>query len=503
MATRQAKSHDGETREQFLDRVDAQLRDEVAGGLRAVAEDVLAARDQDRAGGRRVVTEGGPRDRAGRRADAQGRLDPRRPHPRDQRRPARHPRPARRRRRRRPAGLAHRRGPRARRPRSTPPAPATTPCPTSCAWPTAASAYDAPGAKLYATPEHVHTERAMSRRRPPRRRRRDPGRGRGPLPRRSSASPGVELGVDQAAAVRGVLTSGARIETLVGPAGHRQELRRRHPRQGLVRPRAARRRAPGGCSGWPPARSPPTSSPTKASTPATSTRWLDTQDRLAQPARRSTTTATWRLRAGDLVVVDESAMTDTAALAAIHAHVDAAGAKLLLVGDHRQLAAVGAGGGDGPARPRRRPLRAHRDPPLPRGLGRAGVAAPARRRRDRAARLPPPRPPPRRRHPRRGRGLRQPRLARRHPRRAPLGARGRHQRAGRPPLRARCAPSSSASAASRSTASRSGATATTPASATSSPPAATAGSSPGTRATAAARSTARPTASPPSARTAR
>jgi AAA domain len=45
------------------------------------------------------------------------------------------------------------------------------------------------------------------------------------------------------------------------------------------------------------------------------------------------------------VVVDESAMTDTPALAAIHRYVDAAGAKLLLVGDHRQLAAVGAGGG--------------------------------------------------------------------------------------------------------------------------------------------------------------
>ena len=37
-------------------------------------------------------------------------------------------------------------------------------------------------------------------------------------------------------------------------------------------------------------------------------------------------------------------MTDTAALAAIFGHVEAAGAKLLLVGDHRQLAAVGAGG---------------------------------------------------------------------------------------------------------------------------------------------------------------
>ena len=29
----------------------------------------------------------------------------------------------------------------------------------------------------------------------------------------------MELGVDQAVAVRGVLTSGARVETLVGPAG--------------------------------------------------------------------------------------------------------------------------------------------------------------------------------------------------------------------------------------------------------------------------------------------
>jgi len=33
------------------------------------------------------------------------------------------------------------------------------------------------------------------------------------------AASGIELGVDQAAAVRGVLTSGARIESLVGPAG--------------------------------------------------------------------------------------------------------------------------------------------------------------------------------------------------------------------------------------------------------------------------------------------
>src|SRR5690606_34073241 len=72
--------------------------------------------------------------------------------------------------------------------------------------------------------------------------------------------------------------------------------------------------------------------------------WLGTQRRLADGGRAAEDEA-WRLNAGDLVVVDESAMANTADLAAIHQHVAAAGAKLLLTGDHRQLAAVGAGGG--------------------------------------------------------------------------------------------------------------------------------------------------------------
>jgi hypothetical protein len=40
----------------------------------------------------------------------------------------------------------------------------------------------------------------------------------------------------------------------------------------------------------------------------------------------------WRLRAGDLVVIDESAMTDTPALAAIHRHVDAASRAAITTG---------------------------------------------------------------------------------------------------------------------------------------------------------------------------
>jgi conjugative relaxase-like TrwC/TraI family protein len=50
------------------------------------------------------------------------------------------------------------------------------------------------------------------------------------------------------------------------------------------------------------------------------------------------------LRAGDLVIVDEAGMAATPQLDALRRQVLDAGAKLLLVGDHRQLAAVGAGG---------------------------------------------------------------------------------------------------------------------------------------------------------------
>ena len=81
-----------------------------------------------------------------------------------------------------------------------------------------ASSYQRPGERLYATSEHVRSERAL----------------RAAAIERTAArltpelaaafleelrEDGIELGVDQAAAVRGVLTSGAGIESLVGPAG--------------------------------------------------------------------------------------------------------------------------------------------------------------------------------------------------------------------------------------------------------------------------------------------
>jgi len=51
----------------------------------------------------------------------------------------------------------------------------------------------------------------------------------------------------------------------------------------------------------------------------------------------------WRLRRDDLVVVDEAGTAETADLVAIGERCSAAGAKLLLVGDPRQLSAIGPG----------------------------------------------------------------------------------------------------------------------------------------------------------------
>lgn len=55
----------------------------------------------------------------------------------------------------------------------------------------------------------------------------------------------------------------------------------------------------------------------------------------------------WRLRPGQLVIVDEAAMSGTLDLAALTTQAQRAGAKVLLVGDHYQLGSVSAGGAFG------------------------------------------------------------------------------------------------------------------------------------------------------------
>lgn len=207
------------------------------------------------------------------------------------------------------------------------------------------SAYLEPGSRRYATPDHIHTERLLQ-----------VAATQGNSPALSSDqtrlfleeldAAGIQLGADQAAAVTGVLTSGSGVETLIGPAGTGksfvvgmlakawtdQELWDGKRRQvvGLAASQVATNVLAG-----------------EGLRAMNITRWLNAQQELADDAGQSVHAQTemWRVRPGDLVVVDESAMADTSSLAKITEYVQAGGGKLLLVGDPRQLAAVGAAGG--------------------------------------------------------------------------------------------------------------------------------------------------------------
>ena len=204
------------------------------------------------------------------------------------------------------------------------------------------SVYERAGERLYATEDApaLRTRAARGRRRA----HRGPASRPSWRPRSSTSSreSGIELGVDQAAAVRGVLASGANLESLVGPAGTGKSF--------VVGTLAHAWTDPalwGGeqhrVFGLATARSP--AGPHQ--------RRSDRPQHRPVARRPATTRRRPRVRRrrglapdpGDLVVVDESAMTDTADLAAVHDITQQAGAKLLLTGDHRQLAAVGAAGG--------------------------------------------------------------------------------------------------------------------------------------------------------------
>jgi conjugative relaxase-like TrwC/TraI family protein len=333
-ATRKAKTYDGEARAALLDRVDAQLRAEVADGLAGVARSVLENRAASpMSWSPRAVIETALADVQARKA-GWTRSDLTRainaalpdylaaPHGTDvstllddltdQ-----------------ALGYA---------------VPLDTARPGADALPAelrlaiGESAYQAPGGSLYATPDQLRTERILLAATADR----DAAAVPGPLAQRfldGLAEQGVRLGADQAAAVRGVLTSGARVETLVGPAGTGKSFVVGALARGWSDPELhdGPERRVFGLATSQVATDVLAGEGLRARNVA---RWLATQERLAAGSNE----VEWRLRAGDLVVVDESAMADTAALAAIHAHVETAGAKLLLVGDHKQLAAVGAGG---------------------------------------------------------------------------------------------------------------------------------------------------------------
>lgn len=206
-------------------------------------------------------------------------------------------------------------------------------------------AYEVPGGARYTTPAHLAMERDLA-----------VSAGHACFALRPEtvekflikyAGVGQELGADQVAAVRGVLTSGSQVETLIGPAGTGKSFvvgviarawcdPDSGPAAGRVIGLATSQIATEVLVG-------------EGLTASNVTRWLNAQRRLDDCASHDlppeARDASSRLTAQDLVVVDESAMADTADLAEVYSYVQRAGAKLLLVGDHRQLTAVGAGGG--------------------------------------------------------------------------------------------------------------------------------------------------------------
>ena len=345
LVTRRAKSHTGETRDQLLDRIDARIRGEITGGLARVADAALAAR----ADGGPAVEAWSPtavielaladvqsRKSAWTRADLTAAIN---------------------------AALPDHLGVtegadvgRLLDELTTAAVAAATPLdaaraadeslPAQLRLANGESVYQQPGAQLFATPEHVRTERFLVAA--------TTDRTATTVPRAHArqflaevADSGIALGPDQRAAVHGVLTSGARIESLVGPAGTGKSfvvgaIARAWETSPTVDGEPARR-----VFGLATSQVATDVLTGEGLTARNVTRWLSIQERLAAPPAEGLATDDdrgWALRRGDLVVVDESAMTDTAALSAIHRHVDDAGAKLLLVGDHKQLAAVGAGG---------------------------------------------------------------------------------------------------------------------------------------------------------------
>ena len=237
------------------------------------------------------------------------------------------------------------------------------------------SVYERAGERLFATEAHLRSERALRAAAIDR----TAARVR---PELAAAfldelrESGIELGVDQAAAVRGVLTSGAAVESLVGPAGTGKSFVVGTLAHAWADPTlwGGEQRRVFGLATSQIASMVLTSEGVAARNIA---QWRAVQERLAED-RAFGDDEDWRLAPGDLVVVDESAMTDTPDLSAVQDIVQQAGAKLLLTGDHRQLAAVGAAGGMDLDRPDQPRLRADRGPPIHPRVGTRRLPSPAR-----------------------------------------------------------------------------------------------------------------------------
>lgn len=155
---------------------------------------------------------------------------------------------------------------------------------------------------------------------------------------------GRVLGPDQQRAVRGILGGGAAIDVLKAPAGTGKSyvvgvLAEAWTDQ-TVAPHSPARRVFGLSTAQNAANVLAGEGLTDTANIAA---WSLTQRRL-DTGHATAADEAYRLRADDLVVVDEAGMVDTPVLAEIAERCRRAGAKLLLTGDPKQLGAVGAGG---------------------------------------------------------------------------------------------------------------------------------------------------------------
>lgn len=144
------------------------------------------------------------------------------------------------------------------------------------------------------------------------------------------------LGADQAAAVQNIACSGRLVDVFVGPAGSGkttslEKLREIWETQygdGSVRGLA------------PTARAAEVLADSLGIQTENTAKWLHETGQGTVEADGFS----YELNAGDLIIIDEASIAGTIALDTLRAQAEAAGAKLLLVGDWAQLAAVDAGG---------------------------------------------------------------------------------------------------------------------------------------------------------------
>ena len=146
-------------------------------------------------------------------------------------------------------------------------------------------------------------------------------------------APGRHLSADQQAAVAAIAASARRVDVLVGPAGTGKTRTLRALRAGWEHVHG--RSSVIGLA--------PSSTAARELAAALGVACENTAKWLHE-SRRDHPDPRWTLRAGQLLVVDEASMASTGDLDALAGQAAAAGAKLVLVGDHHQLGAVGAGG---------------------------------------------------------------------------------------------------------------------------------------------------------------